>query len=252
MEVLEQLIMHRYKRGWMGVRRAMHDRLRTWYWATPLAHWRHRNGQIKAISALIQPGMTVVDVGADVGLYTFAFADAVGRNGRVLAFEPHPASHGILRYALTVRPRSWVSLYQLALGEFDEDRRLLTPNSSHGRPLPPFSFVQPNDQSPTGNETPAGYPISVRQLDLLASDQQIDFLKIDVEGYELEVLRGASKILETHRPKIFVEIEQQHHARYHRRAETVFDFLDANGYSSHRAVEQNVTPGNYLFLPHTP
>jgi hypothetical protein len=86
---------------------------------------------------------------------------------------------------------------------------------------------------------PAGTIACVRLDDVLANEPEIDVIKIDVEGWELEVLRGAGSLIRHHRPLLYVEITE---ARF---AETR-ELLDRYGYVGWKRF--NATP-TFLFLP---
>ncbi len=71
----------------------------------------------EAMLAVIKPGMTVLDIGANLGYFTLLMADLVGPDGRVLAFEPNPEMAGCLRQSLAVNGFGNARLHELALGE---------------------------------------------------------------------------------------------------------------------------------------
>lgn len=136
----------------------------------------------------VQPGMTVCDVGASFGYYTLLMAEKVGALGRVHAFEPNPAVAALLRQSVAVNgfhPR--VSIHQLALGAEDGELRLhVDPESVGG------AFLSPADAQ-AGTDA---IPVVVRRLDdLVPSDHKVDFLKVDVEGFEAAVMAGARATL---------------------------------------------------------
>jgi len=137
----------------------------------------------------------VADVGAFIGLYTLAIAQRVGANGRVVAFEPNPESHALLRSHVELNTLTdRVELHQLAVGA-EEGVVALTVNRGSMA-----AITQRTDSS----------TVSVRcvRLDDVWGDRPLDVLKIDVEGYEEQVLRGATRLLSRQeRPRvIFIEV----------------------------------------------
>jgi FkbM family methyltransferase len=136
----------------------------------------------------LKPGMTFVDVGANVGYYTLLAASLVGRRGRVLAFEPSPYAFDRLVDAITRNNLSQVCAIQSGLGDGSGERRLFLP-SERGNHSP--SMV------PNGGGRPIN--VSVQQLDDWLTEHEVDcvdLMKIDVEGFEPNVIRGAAKYIQ--------------------------------------------------------
>lgn len=148
-----------------------------------------------AMMGVLRPGDVVADIGAFIGLYTLAIAQRVGANGRVVAFEPNPESYALLRSHLELNTLTdRVELHQLAVGS-EEGVVALTVNRETMA-----AITQQADRS----------TVSVRcvRLDAVWGDRPLDVLKIDVEGYEEQVLRGATRLLSRQeRPRvIFIEV----------------------------------------------
>lgn len=139
----------------------------------------------KLLSRHVTPGMTVLDVGANIGLYSVFLADLVGNEGRVFAFEPDPA---LFETALTnIRQNgkeNVVKIYNLALGSRTGLATLYrTPFNSGDNRL---------SSSPAHNES---VPVKVARLDDVLCGEKIDFVKVDVQGWEAEVMRGMEQVL---------------------------------------------------------
>jgi len=148
-------------------------------------------------------GKTVFDVGGYQGIYTIFFARAVGPRGRVVTFEPNPVNHASILDNVQLNRFGNVVVKQMALA----DRR--------GR----ADFVFPI-REPARGTLRADYQASLATrfesrkiavtLDTL--DNQLaefpapDLIKIDVEGAELEVLRGMPMLLQEYRPALFIEV----------------------------------------------
>ncbi len=130
------------------------------------------------LEARLRPGMTVVDVGAYVGLITLTAARAVGPTGRVIAFEPHPESCAILRRNAERAGARQVAVHELALADRTGPAALhLDPECER------TSLV---DGRIDDAET---IPARVAKGDELI-EGPVDLIKIDAEGAELAVLRG--------------------------------------------------------------
>jgi FkbM family methyltransferase len=147
-----------------------------------------------------------IDVGANEGVYTHAFA----RTGaRVEAFEPQPESLEVLRAYARSRPQVHVHGYALGAAAgtavLEVPRRDGKPLTGHARLLRPPAHKQ---EEALGRPE-SSFVVEVRTLDSFAFDD-VAMIKIDVEGHELDVLRGAHETIKRNRPLILVEIEQRH------------------------------------------
>lgn len=146
---------------------------------------------------LVKPGDVAADVGAHIGAHTLALASLVGPGGAVLAFEPQARVADLLERNLRQNGLALghVYVYRCALGA-------ARGWASHARP----------DYRATGNFggvelAPAGdqsEPVSVIALDELDL-RHLDFLKVDVEGAEVDVLNGARDTIKRARPVIYAE-----------------------------------------------
>lgn len=139
------------------------------------------------VRRFLRPGMTMVDVGANVGYFTALAASVVGESGCAIAVEPSTRAFEHLQYLVTRNRLPQVRIFHGGLSDkkgcaplYCGDQRNFTPTMvAHGG-LDPLEFV------------------AVRTLDDLAAElaiDRIDLLKIDVEGHEPAVLRGATELL---------------------------------------------------------
>jgi FkbM family methyltransferase len=146
---------------------------------------------------LIDPGDLVVDVGANVGYLTSLAAARAGAGGSVISFEPHPqvfellASNVARWNASGVAP---VDPHQVALSDRDGTAELNAGPLFHAN----MGLATLNEPA-TATEADILLPVSVQRLDNMLGDRDIGLLKIDVEGHEPEVLRGATKLLDSGR-----------------------------------------------------
>jgi FkbM family methyltransferase len=145
----------------------------------------------EAIWRLLDKGETGVEIGANIGQNSSLMSVRAGSNGRVLAFEPHPvifkelqANHELSRN----RDFAPVQLERVALGEMSGESTLIeTEEFTHNRGSAALG---------TSGSSPTGINVSVRPLDsFLAAIDRIGVCKIDVEGHELSVLKGAEQAL---------------------------------------------------------
>jgi FkbM family methyltransferase len=139
------------------------------------------------LSRHVTAGMTALDIGANIGLYSIFLAELVGGEGKVFGFEPDPS----LFEAAVANSREngkdrILTLQNLALGS----------QSGHGT-LHRSSFNSGDNRmsaSPTHKDSVA---VRIERLDDVLPDVKIDFIKMDVQGWEAEVLRGMNRILTT-------------------------------------------------------
>jgi FkbM family methyltransferase len=172
------------------------------------------------------PGSVFVDAGANIGTYTCPAARLVGPTGRVIAFEPHPVTYGYLSRNVEANGLSQVRALHLALGEAPGQIEIV-------------SVANPgeNHVAATGEHGSGAAAVAMATLDDALAGQEIgpvDYLKIDVEGFELPVLRGARRTIAAS-PAIVVqtELQDQHANRYGFRIEEIASLLSELGLRPH-------------------
>jgi FkbM family methyltransferase len=152
-----------------------------------------------AMLTAIRPGDVVWDVGANVGLYSSIFSQIVGPSGRVVAWEPSPVN--LKRLNDTVPPMSNVTVMPVALG--DRERTVLFEQGDDSLGASSKIVDKPVDLS------------GVSSVKLLVGDEAVrsggmaipNVIKVDTEGYELDVLRGLSHTLQQHQVRaVCVEV----------------------------------------------
>lgn len=150
------------------------------------------------IVSRVSAGDIVWDVGANVGFFTAKFAAAAGKTGKVIAFEPAPGAYSVLRRDFSHNDN--VVLENLALADFDGSAEFAVSDD----PTDPT-----NGLAVTGKSSATVEVQVCRGISYLAQhpDRAPNRIKIDVEGFELEVLRGLSDTLRERRVKsIFIEV----------------------------------------------
>lgn len=144
----------------------------------------------RAFARLVRPGDTVIDIGANFGWYTALFARWVGDRGRVLAFEPVPSLASLARRAIELNGvANIVDLETLALGASEGS---LTLHTFAGLPLGHASTSDLGRADATEHRSRASTLDSVLEMQGI---ERVDFVKLDVEGSERDVLCGASSLL---------------------------------------------------------
>jgi len=148
------------------------------------------------IDRFVKPGDTVLDIGANIGLVSLRLSERVGARGTVHAFEPNPLLSRRLIRSLDENDITNVRVHEFALGEKSSTLPMSVPAGNAGA----ASLVPGRGRGGTTLNVP------VRRLDDLICDR-IAFAKIDVEGFEENVLRGFSRTL-TQSPPSMILFEQ--------------------------------------------
>jgi FkbM family methyltransferase len=154
------------------------------------------------IRPYINAGASVIDVGAHIGSFTIPMCEWVGSLGHVFAFEPLPELFECLRCNVIKSGYKNAWLYEKALGDQNGKVPFLRNRENYGA----CSMVG----NVIGHSEPKFETIEVQceRLDQIQYLPRVHFIKIDVEGAELDVLRGAQELITTDRPVLFIETNQ--------------------------------------------
>ena len=147
-------------------------------------------GTISVLRRFLNEGDIFFDVGANIGSISCVASHFVGENGYVYAFEPHPETYKILEHNIFINKQKNVSALNVALGaEISTAWIYDKPNIGRGA----ASLIRPENASEKSRRQ-----VYVTTIDTLIETKQLPVpavIKIDVEGFELQVLRGAEKLL---------------------------------------------------------
>ena len=152
---------------------------------------------MKLIKNQVRAGTTAIDIGAHFGYFTTRLSKLVGHNGAVIALEPNTESRRVLDDRITRARLKNVRVLSCAAWSSSTDVQLLISG-----PLEAMSHVVLNPETDS-------MKVQGRTLDSIVRDsasRRVSFIKIDVEGAEVEVLRGAVETLQKHRPIVLCEI----------------------------------------------
>lgn len=157
--------------------------------------------EINFVREYMQPGMRVIDIGANYGLYALSLAKKVGNTGRIWAFEPTPSVAQCLATSIKNNALTNITLIDKALSDHcGQAELLLNPNSENNCLSPHFE----------SHEQATYQPIELVTLDSCWIQGQwgkIDFIKLDAEGEEEKIIRSSSQILNTNSPLIMYELK---------------------------------------------
>lgn len=207
------------------------------------------------VRRVLEEGMTVFDIGANRGYYSLLASQLVGARGRVIAFEPSARERWFLKGNLLLNRRSNVAVEPIALGSEPKQAELFVANGY----ATGCNCLRSREDELQGHRE----PVAVHTLDeysIAHSIQDVDLLKIDIEGGELDVFQGASNFLRQRpRPIILCEIIDQLARRWgYEPRESVnyltdlgfqwFDIL-ANGRLCPMPGERTAYNGDYVAIP---
>lgn len=190
----------------LGRRGALH--LKRWMVPRTLRRFPYeRWPYTPVVQKILQPGDTVVDVGANIGYVSVLFANLVGKSGRVISVEPIPSTYDMMSHAVR------------KLGIAQIEPRCLAVSDSCGKAvmsIPAYDWGGDNYYEGRLVESEKSKPdagvlaveVEKTTIDKMLADKTgpIRMIKIDVEGHELPAIRGAFEVLEKHHPVLLIEV----------------------------------------------
>lgn len=215
----------------------------------------HEVGTVTLLKALVRPGDTVIDVGAHIGLLALPIARMVGPEGCLIALEPNKRSAECLRRTLLSNGTGNQS-HVIEVAASDENALVdyyIGPNSMLG------SLIMDAEDQPSVKVK------SARIDDIIPDDIRIDLVKIDVEGFEIQAIRGMESLIHENRDIfIIAEFGPSHLKKYGTNSKDWFDvffsyglncFLEIDGESgacSRSSIEdlEKIYSANLLFYRH--
>ncbi len=182
--------------------------------------------ELRGLSSVVRAGDSVIDVGAAHGMYTMPLAHLVGPTGRVDSFEPHPRQQRTLRWLRRLIGAGQVSVNNFAVGEAPGERTMRLP-VKFGLPIYGHAHITAGAAELGSGVKTRLWDTSITSVDAWSELNAIDrvaFIKVDVEGFEPQVILGATETIDRDRPSLLLEIEDRHLARYGMNAN---DFADS-------------------------
>jgi FkbM family methyltransferase len=176
-------------------------------------------------------GQTVYDIGGYEGIFTLFFARRIGMIGRLVTFEPNPANYARIVENVRLNGFTNVEVRRLALGARPGRACLVYPKSETWR----GSLVEDIQEQIRQEKS-----VEMIEVDMDTIDHQIslgmprpDFLKIDVEGFERNVLEGMAEMIAERRPRLLIEVHGADKQRKLKNATDVIEYLWHAGYRIH-------------------
>lgn len=224
--------------------------IRTGNWTEP---------ELKFAQSLVGPGDTVIDIGANYGLYSYWLSRAVGSTGTVHAFEPIPFTAATFQRVQSLLRMRGVQLHKVGCAESAAELEFQIPINRSGSMSAGVAHLATRKRGPR-TEVFADFkklhcPV-VAIDDHLADLENLSLIKCDVEGAELFALRGAQHLIQRYHPAILCEVDREFLGGHGLAPEDVFAFLESFGYRGFHVVDGALRQGtadeavaeNWIFM----
>jgi FkbM family methyltransferase len=193
-----------------------------------LAGHPYEESDWKFVKRNLEPGDVFIDVGANQGFFTLLASRSVGDAGRVYAFEPAQPERQKLRRNLSLNRCSNVTVEDSAVGAMSGSTEFHLYLDHAG----PWSGLRPAAEDVQSRSVRVTVPITTLDAYVTARGlDRVDMIKIDVEGGELDVFRGASDVIEKQRPIILAEMQEQRTKAWGHQPADVRSYLEQKGYA---------------------
>jgi len=203
--------------------------------AIDMIYGTYEHDTVQVFQELVQPGMTVVDVGAHVGFYTLLAARLVGTNGRVYAFEPNPEVYNIL--VRNIQINGYREIVRAVPKGVSNEKRTVSLYVSRERSDEASFYSQESVDN-------ACIEVETVRLDEFFADEgwpKVDLVKIDVEGAEVEVLEGMRELTSRNKDlKVIVEFNPKNQMRACGSHTKLFETLVALGFKRFYAIRHGL------------
>ncbi len=209
--------------------------------------YKEDRGGVAYLLHNVKEGDTVLDIGAHKGGYLYLLLQQVGKTGIICAFEPQTVLNNYLTKLKQILHWDNVRIEPSAVSD-SSGRALLCVPFNHGRNSSPCATII---ESHMAFDFSSKEEVATVTIDDYCNKHQLvpDFLKVDVEGNELAVFRGAKEILAKHHPKLLFESEVRFVGE--QRVSETFAFLQNLGYNGYFIIDAVTRPiGEFSFAKH--
>lgn len=216
---------------------------------------QHHRALVPTIARLVPSDAVVFDVGAHAGQYTKLFARAAA-GGRVYSFEPGSYARSILRTVVWLHGLANLTVLPMALGAASGLDTLTVPVKRRGS----LGFGLSHLGAPQDRwQEVAQELVSLTTLDTVVAAlglDRVDFIKADIEGWELRLLHGGEDMLRRFRPRLMIELSSGHLARAGDSLDDAFAYMAELGYAAfelepdwHLVPASTDHDGDFWFIP---
>jgi FkbM family methyltransferase len=224
--------------------------------------------ELGVIRHAVRAGDTVLDIGANYGFWSYHLARAVGRGGKVYAFEPLPFTAGVFRTTARLLRFRNVQLFEMGCSDVAGRVTFTVPVQDNGALIAGLAHMERRDDSRPGHEPHEGVTAPRRvECEVVVLDSFLpqlgalepgclSFVKCDIEGAELFALRGAHRTIADHHPVVVCEINPGFLERFGLRVGDLVDFFADLGYGVYRydrgrlwpTPAEEIVAGNWVFV----
>lgn len=209
---------------------------------------------LREYGRLVKAGDTVLDIGANIGAHTLPLARLVGPHGTVAAFEPTDYAFSKLQRNLALNPlleERIIAVQALLVSKTEDQKPEAIPSSWSLEASLPGDNIHPVHKGSFNTLLGA----TAIQLDQWMNDsnlKKLDFIKIDVDGFEVDVLEGAKQTLKRFRPIIMMEFAPYVFEEHGRSFGELIAFLQMSGYLARQVHGKNLNllPSLEKSIPH--
>lgn len=214
------------------------DRQELYYYLDGKEWWEK---ETRLMSPYLKKGDIAVDVGANLGFMAGILSAVVGPSGQVHSFEPSPTIYAKLQEVIKENKLVNVTAYNMGCGKEETQLTLYSPGSSGNATLRPDASLE--------KSTKSTQTVRIALMDDFLGPKlnRLDFIKIDTEGFEDDVLLGASRLIEKYKPVIYVELG----SLYPVSSANAIRFLRGHGYTFDREpdIEKSYSGDNFFAIP---
>lgn len=221
--------------------------------------------ELDLIPLAVREGDTVLDIGANFGLYAHHLSKAVGATGKVYAFEPVPFTYKTLRRVAKVLRFRNVEIVPKGCSDKAGEVTFHVPLSSMGTMSAGVAYIGTRNEDHPGHEKQVRWkavkPVRAELVvidDFLPPVRELSLVKCDVEGAELFTFLGATKTIEKHLPNVICEINPWYLEGFGVKTEQLLSYFSTKGYElyfydHHRRLlvprrPDEVVEDNYVFV----
>jgi FkbM family methyltransferase len=180
----------------------------------------HEPEILKIIKDNVKKGDTVVDIGANIGQHTLFMSKFVGSQGFVYGFEPLKTNIDSIYRSIALNNIKNVQIENKAVGEVDKKIKIYVPANKNDRSSRELVGVMSDSQE----------EVDMITMDTYFKNTEINFLKIDTEGFEPEVLAGAKEIIKTCKPTILFEYAPKFYQHRNIKGVELLNYLISENY----------------------
>ncbi len=192
-------------------------------------YFQFKDYGMEQLMNLVEKDYFVLDIGTNYGSTILQFARKVGKNGTCFGFEPDPINFKICTENLNLNSDLKISVENIGLGDKKGTFNLVVDTESN----------RGGNRISTNTSGKESHTVNVEVLDQWISNKSIerlDLIKIDVEGFELNVLKGGIETLKKFKPVLFIELDDENLKLQNHSAKELIEFLENLGYSLLNAV----------------